>query len=121
MSSEGLAVVPAEGGPARVISEEPWFSYVWSSDSRRVIGVGEANTARHFMLVAIDPDTGRESILNPNLGVIPPASQPIRGLARMGPEAMVTSIARARSDIWMLEGFAPARGRFSLRLFRRGS
>jgi Tol biopolymer transport system component len=121
MSSEGLAVVPAGGGPARVISEEPWFGYVWSSDSRRVIGVREANTARHFMLVAIDPATGQERILNPDLGVIPPASQPIRGLARMGPDAVVTSIARARSDIWMLEGFAPARSRFGLGWFRRGS
>jgi len=120
MSSEGLAVVPADGGPSRVISEAPWFSYVWSSDSRRVIGVREASTARHLMLADIDPATGRERILNPDLGVIPPANQPIRGLARMGPNAVVTSIARARSDIWMLEGFAPARARFSLGWLRKG-
>ena len=121
MSREGLAVVPAAGGPPRVISEWQWFGYVWSSDSRHVIGVREANTARHFILAAIDPVTGRERILNADLGVIPPALQPIRGLARMGRDAVVTSIARARSDIWMLEGFAPARGRFSFGWFRRGS
>ena len=120
MSSEGLAVVPSGGGPARVISEWPWFGYVWSSDNRHVIGVRESNTDNHFMLVAIDATTGRERILNPKFGVIPPANQPIRGLARMGPDAVVTSIARARSDIWMLEGFAPARTRFSLGWFRPG-
>jgi Tol biopolymer transport system component len=122
MSREGLAVVPARGGGApRVISEEAWFGYVWSSDSQHVIGVREANTFHHFMLVAIDPVTGQERILNGDLGVIPPANQPIRGLARMGRDAVVTSIARARSDIWMIEGFAPARARIGLGWFRRGS
>jgi Tol biopolymer transport system component len=113
-SSEGLTVVPADGGAPRVISEESWFVYAWSPDSRRVIGVREANTAKHFMLVAIDPVTRRETILNRDLGIIPAANQPIRGLARKGKDAMITSIARARSDIWMLEGFAHVRGLFNL-------
>ena len=119
MSSDGLRVVPAEGkGPSKVISEDPWFSYVWSWDNRRVIGVREAPKANHFMLVAIEVDTGREHILNSDLGVIPEANEPIRGLARMGSNAVVTSIARARSDIWMLEGFTRPRGRFSFGWFR---
>jgi hypothetical protein len=65
----------------------------------------EAAVDRHFMLTSIDVATGRERVVNPDLGIIPPANQPIRGLTRLGSESVVTSIARARSDVFMLEGF----------------
>jgi hypothetical protein len=42
--------------------------------------------------------------------VIPPANQPIRGLSRIGTTGLLTSIARARSDIWMFDGFLRPEG-----------
>jgi serine/threonine protein kinase len=109
-SNDGLAVIDADGGAPRVISEEVWFAHTWSADSRTVYGLREAAIDRHFMLAAIDVATGAERVINPDLGVIPPANQPIRGLTRFGSEAVVTSIAGARSDVLMLEGFAPPKG-----------
>ena len=109
-SSEGLALVSADGGTPRVISEEVWFAQTWSADSRTVYGLREAAIDRHFMLASIDVTTGAERVINADLGVIPPANQPIRGLTRFGKEAVVTSIARARSDILMLDGFSPPPG-----------
>jgi hypothetical protein len=38
--------------------------------------------------------------------VIPPAWQPLRGLEAIGDGTLLTSVARARSDIWLMEGFA---------------
>ena len=57
------------------------------------------------MLAALDLASGRERIINPEVGVIPPAWQPIRGLETDGDRTVITSVARARSDIWMLRGF----------------
>jgi serine/threonine protein kinase len=109
-SNDGLALIGADGGTPRVISEEIWFAHTWSADSRAVYGLREAAVDRHFMLAAIDVATGVERVINPDIGIIPPANQPIRGLTRFGKDAVVTSIARARSDIFMLEGFAPPKG-----------
>jgi hypothetical protein len=57
------------------------------------------------MMVSLDLATGREVVINPDLGIIPPANQPIRGFSRAGNQGFVTSVARARSEIWLLEGF----------------
>ena len=65
------------------------------------------------MLVALDVETGRERVINPDLGIIPVANFPIRGLARTDTGAWVTSVARARSVINMLEGFSLPKGRLS--------
>jgi Tol biopolymer transport system component len=109
-SNDGLALIGADGGTPRLISDEVWFAQTWSGDSRTVYGLREAAMDRHYLLSSIDVTTGTERVINPDLGVIPPANQPIRGLTRFGKEAVVTSIARARSDVVMLEGFSPPRG-----------
>jgi serine/threonine protein kinase len=121
-SVDGLAVVPSGGGDPRVVSSEPWFAHTWSFDSRTILGLRESDSRqRHFMLVALDVATTRERVLIPDLGVIPPAGQPVRGLTRIGQRALATSIARARSDIYMLDRIAiPPTGWATLRsLFRR--
>ena len=103
---QGLVIVPSEGGAPRVISEDLWIAMTWTADSRRVLGLREADDrTRHYALAALDIETGREQILNPNLGVIPPALQPIRGLGLLGPNTLVTSVASARSDIYVVEDF----------------
>ena len=103
-TSDGLVIVTPDGKDSRVISQEIWIAYSWSADSRQVYGLREADRPGHYALTAIDIDTMKERMINPELGMIPPASQPIRGLALMGTGSLVTSIASARSDIWVAEG-----------------
>jgi hypothetical protein len=55
-------------------------------------------------------NTGRETIVNGNLGAIPQANQPIRGFSRVRRDGFLTSIARVRSDIWLVEGFGATPG-----------
>ncbi len=104
-SMDGLALISPAGGEPRVINYDTWLAHTWSWDSRTIYGLRETDTGRRFMLVALDVTTGRERVLNPDLGVIPPANQPIRGLTRIGRKALGTSVARARSDIYQLQGF----------------
>ena len=103
-TSDGLVIVTPEGKDTRVISQEIWIAYSWSADSRHIYGLREADQPGRYALTAIDIDTMKERVINPELGMIPPASQPIRGLALMGAGSLVTSIASARSDIWVAEG-----------------
>jgi serine/threonine protein kinase len=102
----GLTIVSPDGTDTRVISEDLWIAYAWAADGRRVLGLREADErARHYALTSVDIETKQERILNPDLGVIPPAAQSIRGLTTLGTTALVTSVASARSEIWTLEGF----------------
>jgi hypothetical protein len=56
--------------------------------------------------VSLNVQTGAERIINPNLGTIPQALQPIRGFSRLHNRGFLTSLARVRSDIHLIEGFA---------------
>ncbi len=103
-AADGLAIVSPDGKNTRVVSEDVWIAYSWGADSSRVYGLKEADKARHYMMVSLDIATGKEEVVNPDLGIIPPANQPIRGFSRSN-RGFVTSIARARSEIWQLEGF----------------
>ena len=44
-------------------------------------------------------------MIAPDLGPLPQAFQGIRGLTLASDRTLATSIASARSDIWMVEGF----------------
>jgi Tol biopolymer transport system component len=103
---EGLVIVRPDGTGKRTISPEGWIAFGWDVNGRRIVGLREADRPRHFALVSLDIESGTERVLNPDLGVIPPASQPIRGLAVLDGGLLVTSIASARSDISLGEGFA---------------
>ena len=106
-TTDGLIVVSADGKERRLVSEDSWIAFTWSSDGRHLFGLRESDAKpRHYMLARLDAASGRETILDPDAGVIPPAYQPIRGLAMMGDRSLVTSVARARSDIWLVSGFA---------------
>ena len=109
-TEEGLVIVSPDGKDTRVISEDAWIAHGWASNGLRVYGLRESETPRHYMLVSMDIATGDETILKADLGVIPPASQPIRGFSRAGNDGFLTSISRARSDIWVLDGFEPPQG-----------
>jgi Tol biopolymer transport system component len=101
---DGLTVVAADGSRPRVISGPGWFAYAWDDDSKRLFGLHPTDDLNHFMLVSIDAVTGVERVINPNLGVIPEALQPIRGFSRLKGRGFLTSISRARSDIYLIEG-----------------
>ncbi len=115
----GLTILRPDGKDQRVISQENWIAYTWDSDSKRIYGLREADDhARHYALAVIDVASGTERLIAPDLGPLPQAFQGIRGLTLAGDRTLATSIASARSDIWMVEGFErpPA---FLSRLFGR--
>lgn len=103
---DGLTLIAADGVRApRVISDSRWFAYAWDKDGRRIYGLRPTDDLHHFMFVSLDPATGAERIINPNLGAVPQALQPIRGFSRLPNGGFLTSIARVRSDIYLIEGF----------------
>jgi Tol biopolymer transport system component len=102
---DGLTLVGADGGRSRVISDPGWLAYAWDSDGRRIYGLRPTDDQHHFMFVSVDPQTGVQRVINPNLGTIPQALQPIRGFSRLRGRGFLTSIARVRSDIYLIEEF----------------
>jgi len=105
-SPSGLTVVRPDGKDPRVISQENWIAYTWAPDSKRIYGLREADDhARHYALAVIDVTSGDERMIAPDLGPMPQAFQGIRGLTLASNGTLATSIASARSDIWLVEGF----------------
>ena len=114
---EGLVRIPAGGGTPQVLLTEPTHAYAWA-DARRVVALVESETIGHLAFIEVDVNTRDVRTLNPDLGAIPVATQPIRGLSFVKGQGFLTSLASARSDIWLLEGFEiPSRS--FLRWFRR--
>jgi Tol biopolymer transport system component len=106
--AEGLVLMSDDGKESRVLSEDDWVAYDWSADGTTIYGLQATEDLHHFMLVSLDVATGKRRVVNANLGPIPQVNEPIRGFSRMRNGAFITSIARGRSDIWLLEGFRPA-------------
>ena len=105
-TTEGLVVVRIDGNQRKVLSEDSWLAFTWSADGKRVLGLRESDEKPgYYMLAALDLATGREQVLNPAVGIIPPAWQAIRGLETNGDQSVITSVARARSDVWIMSGF----------------
>jgi Tol biopolymer transport system component len=103
---EGLSLVPAEQpGEPRVIGEGTWFVYAWDADSRRIYGLRPADNGHDVMLVSLDSQTREERVISTNLGTWTQALQPVRGFSRLKNGGFLTSISRARSDIYLLEEF----------------
>ncbi len=119
-SVDNLVRVPAEGGKPVQITDAPILAMTWRADSRRLAILTESETPGHFALAEVDAASGDLRMLNPDLGSIPVANQPIRGFSLAASQGFLTSLASARSDIWILEGLRSPRGRLST-LFSRGS
>jgi hypothetical protein len=91
-----------------LLGEAP-IAFAWV-DARRLVAVINSEAIGHIALVEIDTVTKTVKTLNPDLGTIPVAIQPIRGFSYAPGQGFLTSLASARSDIWLLEGFARPRG-----------
>ena len=102
---DGLTIVAADGSGSRVVSAGGWLAYGWSDDARQVYGLRATDDGSHFMLVSVNAGTGDERVVNADLGILPQANQPIRGFSRLRGRGFLTSIARVRSDIYLIEGF----------------
>ena len=104
-TNEGFARISADGGKIDVLTTGPWLASTWASDSRHIFALGESEKAGHFALTQIDATTRETRVLNPDLGTVPIANLPIRGFSFAKDQGFLTSLASARSDIWLLEGF----------------
>jgi Tol biopolymer transport system component len=104
-TEDGLTVVHPDGTGKQIIGEPRWLTYAWDTDSRRIYGLRPTDDLHHFMLVSLDMQTGVERVINPRMGAIPQALQPIRGFSRLTTGGFLTSIASVKSDIYLIEGF----------------
>jgi Tol biopolymer transport system component len=105
-TEDGLVRVPADGGPADLLTVELILAIAWRPEGRHIVALTESETPGHFAMIEIDAETKATRVLNPDLGSIPIANQPIRGLSFAKGQGFLTSLASARSDIWLLEGVA---------------
>ncbi len=109
-TADGLIRIPENGGRPELITNESLLAFTWTRDSRRIIALAEAEATGHIAVIEIDAVTRALKTLNSDLTTIPIANQPIRGFS-FGPQGLLTSLASARSDIWVLDGFElPRRG-----------
>ncbi len=103
---DGLYAVSPEGPEQRLISRDPWIVHTWARDSKSLLAIRQSDDNR-LQLASIDVATQAVRILNPDLGPVPPTTPPLRGFS-LSPDGtrLLTSIARLRGDIHILDGFA---------------
>jgi glycine/D-amino acid oxidase-like deaminating enzyme len=108
-NDDGLVRIPADGGKPELITAAPILGVTWRPDGKRLVALTESETPGHFAMIEIVAANGDSRFLNADLGSIPIANQPIRGFSLLTEQGFLTSLASARSDIWLLEGFEPPR------------
>ncbi len=81
------------------------MAFTWSADSQRVYGIRPSDDSTHLTFTSVDIRSGTEHVLKPDVMPAPVASLPVRGFTRVSPTTFLASIARVRSDVWLLDGF----------------
>jgi serine/threonine protein kinase/Tol biopolymer transport system component len=108
-SQRGLSVIGPEGEGLRVISYDDWLTFAWNPTNNQIYGLRRDDDHVHFSLAVVNPATRAVRPIGRSLDFVPIANQPIRGFTWTGHD-FATSIARVKSDIWILDGFSqPAR------------
>jgi len=102
---DGLALVSPDGTSTRLVQGQPWLTFAWSTDSRRLFGIRQSDDLRHLTFTSIDINSKTERVLGADFMPLPMSNMPVRGFARISPTMFVTSIAHIRSDVWLLDGF----------------
>jgi Tol biopolymer transport system component/DNA-binding winged helix-turn-helix (wHTH) protein len=115
---DALWIVSADGKRRRSISQHQWTTRGWSRDGSRIFGIRVVE-GRRVVLAQIDVRSGIETVLS-ELGPYPSAFAygsvtamiPFRGFS-LSPDgkSFLTSIFRARGDIWLISGFNPPSSR----------
>jgi len=102
---DGLYAVSPDTPEQRVISRDPWLVHTWSRDSRSIFAMRQSDDNR-LQLASIDVTTQAVRVINADLGAVPPTTPPLRGFS-LSPDGtrLLTSIARLRGDIHVLDGF----------------
>lgn len=108
----GLRLVSPDGKRENIISPHHWLTYGWSNDGTSLYGIA-AGENRRLTLVRVDVATGRETKIR-DLGLSTAAMDfanfgrglDYRGFS-MNPDgkSFLTSVYRAKMDIWLLEDF----------------
>jgi Tol biopolymer transport system component len=102
-SPAGLSVIGQDGQGLRVISSDDWLTFAWNPTDHRLYGLRRNDDRVHFSLASLNPATGAVRTIRRDLGLLPIANQPIRGFTWTGRD-FATSIARVKSDVWILDG-----------------
>jgi Tol biopolymer transport system component len=112
-TSAGLSLVAPDGGGFRVIDEDAWPVYAWSTDGATLYGIKQdPDNLQWFMLAAIDVASGRERIINRTIAPVRPVNAPVKGFSRTSAGTFVTSFVHVKSDIWLMDDFLPPPGTF---------
>ena len=104
-SANGLSIVSTQDKSVRTVNEQGWMGFDWSVDSRRLFGVRPSDDGKHLTFGSVDVTTGEERVLHEDFWPLPISPQPVKGFSRVTPTTFLTSLARVRSDIWLLDGF----------------
>jgi Tol biopolymer transport system component len=104
----GLSLVSPDGKSTRVVQDQPWLTFTWSQDSRRLYGIRQSDDSRHLTFTSVDIESKAERVVSADFMPLPVSNLPVRGFARVSPTTFITSIAHVRSDIWLLDGFQPS-------------
>jgi Tol biopolymer transport system component len=102
-SQAGLSVIQEDGQGRRVISRDDWLTFAWNPKDGLIYGLRRSDDLVHFSLASLNPKNGAVRRIGRDLGLLPIANQPIRGFTWTGHD-FAMSIARVKSDIWILDG-----------------
>jgi Tol biopolymer transport system component len=103
----GLSLVSPDGKSTRVLREQTWLAFAWSSDSQRLFGIRLSDDYTHLTFTSVDARSGAEHVIGANVMARPISSQPVRGFARASPTTFLAGIVKVRSNLWLLSGFQP--------------
>lgn len=100
----GFAIVSAkDGSQQRRLGSSAWIVHTWSGDSSAIYGIKETEDLR-LKLLRLSM-SGAEQPLR-DLGPSVPVNNPFRGLSLApGGDRLLTSVARLRGDLWLMERF----------------
>jgi hypothetical protein len=96
-------IEPDGKDPPRVISRDDWLTFAWNPLDNQIYGLRRNDDPVHISLAVLNPANGVVRRIGRDLGLLPVANQPIRGFTWTGHD-FATSIARVKSDIWILDG-----------------
>jgi Tol biopolymer transport system component/DNA-binding winged helix-turn-helix (wHTH) protein len=107
---QGLSIISKDGSVKRPISKRQWTVRGWSRDGASIVGIRAED--RRVVLAQVDVRSGVEKITG-DLGPYPAAFAygsliamiPFRGFS-LAPDgkSFLTSVFRARGDIWLISG-----------------